>query len=278
MEYAQKYASQSQQISDEILNSGISHSLNYRQTVFKKTNHITEKIHEEIQKLNKSMDEKNNANKIAYKQPRKVSPTNPSQTLFQAYAKVSKHKPRRYKNSSVDNDYDFADLLEEKCSSHNSSSLDIQASSYPLTPLNPELEAKLRVIDYFSKNEKNHHRHHRQYSSPRTAVKIRKKTPVKINGMQFPNLSVLLVQEENKAKCNNCRHTNCKCTIQGLDKTATEWLNNKKDMRKKLLDEIQIFVKKNDTRQRSMRSLESRICSNKSMSPKKEKNSCPADR
>lgn len=221
MDHAQKILNKNQSNEDETSNfcQNVYSSLS-RYTVFYKSSLLHENINNS-NKITRSIEDKRHYEKKATnKFPRRVSSSSPSQTLHEAYARVLKHKPKKYNDFQINNSYSVNEFLEEKNRSVHTN-LDVQTSLYPTTKLNPELEKKIKLIDQLNRNDRKLNHRLRQYSSPRNNTKIRKRSPIKISPIKYHNVSVLLLQEEGKVRCDSCGKIKCDCYLRTLDRTTT---------------------------------------------------------
>lgn len=177
---------------------------------------------------------------------RKVSVGSPSQTLYEAYARVSKHKPMLFKRRNES--YETWDSIDYRCKTSHSFN-DYKPSQYPATPLNPELEDKIKLIEKYN-NFAVSLRKPRLDSPSRNSKAIRKKSPIRISGIKYNTVAVLLLQEQSKATCEKCNQQSCNCAyVDFFDKETEKNHQKSKVKRLKIRSEIQSFLSSKEEKQ-----------------------------
>ncbi|CAG9317257.1 unnamed protein product [Blepharisma stoltei] len=190
-----------------------------------------------LKKLEKDDDQESPYEESIY--VRRVSISNPTQTLHAAYATVSKHKKVLFKhNKSSWN----AAYPENSPSPTNFSTQDYKPSFYPNASLNPELERKIKAIGAVNRTS-NLFRKEKCFSSPRYQRNVRKGSPIKIHSIS-PNIAISLMRTQINEKCSQCGYENCTCfsKLDILNQKIKEQHHHNKNARKALQNEINELV------------------------------------
>ncbi|CAG9317366.1 unnamed protein product [Blepharisma stoltei] len=211
-------------------------------SMFQKQNDFPKQLNKNPFPLNSSLDSKLQLSQEYQPIARRVSLGSPSQTLYEAYARVSRHKPMIFQRRQEYSAWDHFDSRPK-----TSSLSDCKTSIYPNTPLNPELENKIRLIDNFHNSFSVSIKKPRLYSPKRKKRNVRKKSPIHINGIKCSTVAVLLLHEEMNAKCKKCRATKCNCNyINNFDNAAENAHKRNKERKQKIQKEIQECLAKSE--------------------------------
>lgn len=170
---------------------------------------------------------------------RRVSVSNPSQKMHQAYATVLKHKRILFK-PPINRWNNTIEYLDRSVSTpDNFTKQDHQPSFYPNASLNPELRTKIKMISVFNKSKENLRRE-KCFSSPKHQKRIRKGSPIKIHSIS-PNIAVSLLKNELRVKCSECGLEKCACNQVTRISERMHRHENNKDTRRIIKSELENY-------------------------------------